>query len=481
VTPAAPGEAQRHPTRTLAALVAAATGFALAQTMIIPAIPGVIAEYGATPEHAAWLMTGFLLVAAITTPLVGRLGDMFGKDRLLRLALVLFGIGSLIAATADSMGQLVAGRCFQGLGGGVIPLSMAIVREQLPREKVGVGIGFIGATFGIGGGFGLVLAGALVDHASISWIFWAGALSTALSLAAVHRFVPASPDRSPAKVDWGGALLLGLGLGAVLVAISQGNLWGWGSGRVLGLVAGGFAVLALWVAYERRLREPLVDLGLLASRPVWTTNASAFALGFAMFGGFILVPQLVETPPSAGYGLGATATVAGLLLVPSSIVMLGAGPLAGRIGGRLPILIGCVAAGLGYAYLAVLHTSGFHIAAANALLGLGIGMSFAATANLIVEAAPRRQAGQAVAMNTILRMIGGALGGQVASAVVAAERLSSGVPAESGYVTAFALAAAATVVAFGVALLIPRRPRVEPPVAVAVATAPPLAAGARAA
>lgn len=456
MTPAPPEEARQHPSRTLAALVASATGFALAQTMVIPAIPAVIEQYGATPENATWLLTAFLLVAAVSTPLAGRLGDMFGKDRLLRLALVVFGIGSVIAATASSLEQLIAGRAFQGLGGAVIPLSMAIVREHLPREKVGVGIGLIGATFGIGGGFGLVIAGLIVDHASISWLFWLGAVSTAISLALVHRFVPESHDRSPARIDWGGAALLSVGLGAVLLGVSQGNAWGWTSGRVLGLVAFGLVVMGLFLAFERRQHEPLVDLELNATRPVWTTNLTAFAIGFAMFGGFVLVPQLVETPTAAGYGLGASATVAGLLLLPSSVVMLGAGPLAGRMGGRLPLLIGCLAAALGYLYLAVLHSSGFHIAAANALLGLGIGMSFAATANLIVNAAPREKVGQAVAMNTIVRMVGGAIGGQVAAAVVAAERLPSGIPVESGYTVAFGLAAAGTVVAFLVGLLIPK-------------------------
>jgi EmrB/QacA subfamily drug resistance transporter len=456
LTPAPPEEARQHPSRTLAALVASATGFALAQTLVIPAIPAVIEQYGASPEDATWLLTGFLLVAAVTTPLAGRLGDMFGKDRLLRLALIVFGIGSVIAATSDSLGQLIAGRCFQGLGGATIPLSMALVREHLPPEKVGAGIGLIGATFGIGGGFGLVLAGLIVDHASIAWLFWLGALSTAGSLLAVHKFVPASTDKSPARIDWGGAALLAVGLGAVLLAVSQGNAWGWSSGRVLGLIAGGLVVLALWIVFERHQREPLIDLELMARRPVWTTNLTAFAIGFAMFGGFVLVPQIVETPTAAGYGLGATATVAGLLLLPSSVVMLGAGPLAGRMGGRLPLLIGCLAAGMGYGYLALLHDSGFHIAAANALLGLGIGMSFAATANLIVAAAPRAQVGQAVAMNTIVRMVGGAIGGQVVAAVVAAERLPSGIPVESGYTVAFGLAAAGTLIAFLVGLLIPK-------------------------
>lgn len=471
MSPAAPGV---NPNRTLVALVTGATAFALAQTMVIPAIPAVMQQYGSSPENATWLLTAFLLFAAVSTPLAGRLGDMYGRDRLLVIALAIFGVGSLVAATAGSLPQLVAGRAIQGIGGGVIPLSMALVREHLPAHRVGLGIGLIGATFGIGGGFGLVIAGVIVDHASVTWIFWLGAITTALALFFVHRYVPRSTQRSPARLDIGGALLLSLALSAVLVAVSQGNAWGWGSPAVLGLLAAGFAVLVVWVAYERRQAEPLVDLELLSSRPVWTTNLTAFTLGFAMFGGFVLVPQLVQTPVASGYGLGASATVAGLLLLPSSIVMLFAGPLAGRMGGRRPLLIGCVAAVLGYAALAVAHTTAFEIVAANALLGLGIGMSFAATATLIVGAAPAAKTGQAIAMNTIIRMVGGAVGAQIVVAIIAADRMPSGLPAERGYTIAFGLAAAGAVVAVLVGLLIPRTRggRPQPPVA-----APPAGGG----
>jgi EmrB/QacA subfamily drug resistance transporter len=458
VSPAPP---HVDPNRTLVALVTGATAFALAQTMVIPAIPAVMQQYGASPENATWLLTAFLLFAAVATPLAGRLGDMYGRDRLLLACLTIFGIGSLVAATAGSLEQLVAGRAIQGIGGGVIPLSMALVREHLPADRVGAGIGFIGATFGIGGGFGLVIAGVIVDNASVTWIFWLGAITTALAIVFVNRFVPRSTERFPAKLDWAGAGLLSVALASVLLAVSQGNAWGWGSARVLGLLALGLAVGVAWLAFERRQDEPLVDLSLMAERPIWTTNLTAFTLGFAMFGGFVLVPQLVETPSEvAGYGLGASATVAGLLLLPSSIVMLFAGPIGGRMGGRKPLLLGCVAAALGYTWMAFLHDTGFEIAAANALLGLGIGMSFAATANLIVTAAPAAKTGQAVAMNTIIRMVGGAVGAQVVAAIVAAERLpGSGLPVESGYTVAFSLAALGALVALAVGFLIPGPPR----------------------
>src|ERR671928_1783407 len=289
---------------------------------------------GADPADATWLLTAFLLTSSVATPLLGRLGDMHGKERWLLISLAVFGIGSVVAALATSLPVMIVGRAIQGSGGAIFPLAIGIIRDEFPREKVATGIGTISAMFGIGGGVGLVVAGVFVDHVSVAWIFWLSALAAALAAFATWRFVPESPVRVSARIDWLGGVLMSLALLALLLAVSEGNAWGWTSGRVLGLFATAAALGVAWGRWEWRVVDPLVDLRLMRARPVWTTNLAALAIGFAMFGSFVLIPQLVQTPSAAGYGFGASVTASGLFLLPSSLVMLVAGPLSGRLGNR---------------------------------------------------------------------------------------------------------------------------------------------------
>ncbi len=453
---AAAGQAaapRQHYGLTLAVLVLAAMAYALSQTLVSPALPEIQRELHTSTTAVTYVFTAFLLTASVVTPIAGRLGDMFGKERVLVLTLVVFGAGSLIAALSHSIEVLIAGRAIQGAGGAIFPLSFGIIRDEFPPARVASGIGLISATFGIGGGAGLVLSGVIVDHLSYEWIFWLGLAVVSVAIVATRLFVPESPVKAPAKVDWGGAALLSAGLVAVLVGVSEGNSWGWGSARILGLFALGLAVLAAWVRYEHGHPQPLVDMGMLSRRAVLTPNLTGFLVGFGMFGSFILIPRFVQTPIDAGYGFGATVTQAGLFMLPSAGIMLVAGPLAGLIGGRfgskLPLLIGTSVAMTSFAFLALEHSERWSIYVGTSLLGLGIGFSFAAMANLVIEAVDQTQTGVATGINTIMRTIGGALGGQITASIVAGHVLANGLPAESGFTTAFAISA----VGLGVALL----------------------------
>jgi MFS family permease len=246
--------------------------------------------------------------------------------------------------------------------------------------------------------------------------------------------------------------------------VSEGNSWGWGSARVAGLVTIGIAVLVLWTRFELRAPDPLVDMKMMRLRGVWTANLTALLVGFGMFGAFLLLPQLVQLPVSSGYGFGASVTAAGLFLLPSSAAMLFAGPLAGvlanRVGGRVPLLLGVAIACVSFVLFAFAHGERWEIYIASALNGMGIGLSFAAMATLVVDAVPQAQTGIATGMNTIMRSIGGALGAQIAASIVSAHVGTDGIPAESGYTAAFVVSAIALVLAFLAGLLIPRR-RVE--------------------
>jgi MFS family permease len=328
----------------------------------------------------------------------------------------------------------------------------------------------ISATFGIGGGLGLVLAGVIVDHLPYEWIFWIALIVTVVAIVCTLLFVPESPIKVPAKIDWVGAVLLSVGLGALLLAISEGPSWGWTSGRTLGLFAVSVTAFIAWVRFELRVPVPLVDIRMMQRRAVWTTNVAAFLVGFGMFGSFILIPQFVQAPPGAGYGFNATVTEAGLILLPSTAVMLFAGPVAGWLGGRagsrLPLLMGTLLAAAAFTLIALAHDERWELYIGTALMGAGIGFAFAAMANLIVEAVDPTETGVATGMNTIMRTVGGALGGQISATIVTAHVIAgTNIAAESGYTAAFFLSAGVMVLAFGATLLVPVRVRVHTRVA----------------
>jgi EmrB/QacA subfamily drug resistance transporter len=457
---------RQHYGITLAVLATAALAYAVSQTMVAPALPAIQKDLHTTTTGVTWVLTIYLLTASIATPVLGRLGDMFGKERVLVLVLCMFAVGSLVAALSHSIGVLVAGRAIQGFAGAVFPLAFGIIRDEFPPERVAQGIGLISATFGIGGGVGLVAAGLIVDHLPYEWIFWIALIVTAMAIVATLLFVPESPIKVPAKIDWTGAALLAVGLGTLLLGISEAPRWGWTSGRVLGLFAVALVALVVWVRFELRVPAPLVDMRMMRRRAVWSTNLAALLVGFGMFGSFILIPQFVQAPPEAGYGFNATVTEAGLILLPSTAVMLFAGPIAGwlggRLGSRLPLLIGTVLAAVAFALIGFAHEHRWELYIGTALMGAGIGFAFAAMANLIVEAVDPTETGVATGMNTIMRTVGGSLGGQISATIVSAHVIAgTHIAKESGYTAAFFLSSAVMVLAFCATLLVPVRARVH--------------------
>jgi EmrB/QacA subfamily drug resistance transporter len=467
-------EAERqHYNVTLAILTVAGTAYALQQTMVIPALPTLQRDLHTTTTWVTWVLTVLLLVASVSTPVFGKLGDQYGKEQLLVISLVLFFIGCAGAAAAWNIWSLIFFRAFQGLGAAVFPLSFGIIRDEFPREKVGVGIGLISAVFGVGGGFGIVFSGLIVDNLSWRWLFIFGAIPVAIAAVLVHRFVPESPIKTPSRVDFLGALLLSVGLICLLVALTEGESWGWTSARVGGLFAGAALFLALWVGAELRVPEPMVDMRVFVQRQVLFTNICALITGFAMFGTFVLIPNFVETPRglAAGtarlvdYGFGASATKAGLYLLPSSIALLFAGPAAGLIGRRTgskwPLAAGMLLSGISAGMLALWHDEPWQVLAAMPVLGTGVGFAFAAMATLITEAVRPTETGIATGMNTVMRTVGGVIGGEVGAAILSAHLLGgTNVPAARGYEVAFAIAAIAAFVGVVMAVLVtPRRER----------------------
>ncbi len=455
--------ARQHHNVTLGILTLAGTAFSLQQTMVFPALPTFQADLDTSTAWATWVLTGFLVSAAVTTPILGRLGDQYGKERMLLVSLGLFLAGCIGAAAAWDIWSLIGFRVLSGAGGALFPLSFAIIRDEFPPERVKVGIGLLSAVFGVGGGFGIVLSGVIVDHVSWRWLFVLGSIPVAASIALVHRYVPESPVRSRSRVDVPGALLLAGALIALMLSLTEGERWGWTSVPVLGLAAASAVCFFLWGLVELRSSSPMVDMRMLAHRPVLLTNVATMVSGFALFSCFVLVPTFVQAPTSRGYGFGATATQAGLYLLPTSLAMLFSGPAAGllgrRFGSKWPLAGGMLIVSVAAFALAQAHDEPWHVVVASGALGVGVGFAFAAMVALIAENVDATEMGVATGMNTVVRMIGAVVGGQVGAALLTAQTIGdTSDPAESAFTTTFALSAVAALAASLVALAIVRKP-----------------------
>jgi EmrB/QacA subfamily drug resistance transporter len=450
-----------HYNVTFLFLALGALALAVSQSLVAPALREIQGDLGVSTTAVTWVLTAFLLSASVATPILGRLGDMFGKKRVLVIALMAVAVGTFVSAIASSLGLLVAGRVIQGLGGGIFPLSMSIIRDEFPRERVAGGIALISAILGVGGGLGIVLAGPIVDHLNYHWLFWFPFIVVTIAAIGVFLAVPESPIRTRGRVDWAGAVLLAGWLVALLLPISEGRTWGWTSPRVVGLFAAAAVLAAVWVVVEIRTREPLVDMRMMRLRGVWTTNATGVLLGAGMFGSFILIPQLVELPKSTGYGFGGSVTQGGLYLLPTTVMMVVFSVIAGRlvnsVGPRLPLILGTSVSVASFFVLAIAHSEPWEILLGTTLLGIGIGFAFSAMANQIVESVRSEQTGVATGMNTIMRTIGGSLGATVSAVILTSSLAADGLPKERGFTLAFAASAIALVGAVLAALAVPSR------------------------
>jgi EmrB/QacA subfamily drug resistance transporter len=451
-------EQRVHPNVILAVLSLAGLAYAVLSSAVIPALPTFQRTLHASETGSTWLLTGFLLSAAVGTAIIGRLGDMYGKERLLLWTLVTLAAGTLFAAVSNSLALLIAARVIQGVAGGIFPLAFSIARDEFPPDRVAGSIGLMSSILGVGGGCGLVVGGLIVEHLSWHWLFWIPLATTVLAAIATWRYIPESPLRSPGRVNWLAAALMSLGICGILIAIAQATVWGWGSARTLGLLAGGAAVCGLWVRVEVRSVEPLVDMAMMRIRGVWTTNLAAFLLGAGMYASFIVLPQFAQLPKSTGFGFGASVVVSSLYLLPSAFTMAALGSVAGRIarrfGSKLALVAGTAISALAFLWLYAAHRHPYDMVIGALLLGIGIGLAFSALGNLIVQAVPPSQTGVASGMNTVMRTLGGAVGGQI-SATFIADNTAHGHPALTGFTDTYLMATGFLVLCVLACLLVP--------------------------
>jgi EmrB/QacA subfamily drug resistance transporter len=444
---------------TFAVLAMGIGAFALLQSLVVPVLTTVQHQLHTSQDTVTWVLTAYLLSASIMTPILGRIGDMAGKKRVFVGALVALAAGSLLAALAPSIGVMIAARVIQGAGGGMIPVAFGIIRDEFPAEKVAGAVGVLAALTAVGAGLGIVLAGPIVDALSYRWLFWLPLILTVVAAVTAVLFVPESPVRTSGRISFLPAMLLSAWLVALLVALSEAPVWGWGSGRVIGLLIGAVVIGAGWVLSELRAATPLIDMKMMRRTAVWTNNLVALLIGVGMYATFAFLPEFVQTPTIAGYGFGASITKSGLMLLPSTITMfctgLFAGRLARRLGGKVLVIAGCLFGVGAMSILAFAHSQQWEIYLSTALMGIGFGLAFSAMSALIVVAVPPSQTGVASGMNANIRTIGGSVGSAVMASIVTSQLGASGLPKESGYTIGFAAMTGGLALAALAGLLIP--------------------------
>jgi EmrB/QacA subfamily drug resistance transporter len=459
-----------NPNIIMGVLSIAGLSYSLLSAAVLPALPRLQHDLHTSATGAAWVLTAFLLAAAVATAILGRLGDMYGKEKLLLLTLVILADSTLLAAVSKSLTMLIIARVLQGVAGGVFPLSFAIVRDEFPEDRVAGSIGFLSSVLGIGSGFGIVLGGVIVEHLNWHWLFWLPLGPTALAALATWWFIPESPVRTPGRVNWLAAFLVAAGTGAFMFGLSETTVWGWGAAKSILVIGGGLVVMALWVLVEVRSDHPLVDMSMMRIRAVWTTNLAAAMIGAGMFAAFIVIPQVAQAPKSTGYGYGASVVVSGFYLLPSTIAMATLGSLAGRItkafGSKAALLVGSMIVTVAFAFIWVQHSHPIDMYLMSGGMGFGMGLAYSAMANIIVQSVPSNQTGVAGGMNTVVRLLGGALGGQISATFIADHTAHGHLPGPTGYTMTYALSTVCLAICVLAALAVPgmrkRSPSIVP-------------------
>ncbi|MCG0283768.1 MFS transporter [Streptomyces sp. PSAA01] len=453
---------------TLGVVTAALFAYSTLETMLSPALPAIQHAVGASTSAIAWVFTGLLLAGAVSTPLVGRLGDIRDKRTVLLGVLAVVALGTLVAALATNVALLTAGQVLQGVGLSLVPLSVGIIRDTQPARRIAAGNGLIVGTAASSTAVGLVVAGPILEVLPYTWLYWIPFAVIVAAFVVAWAVVPSCPPARRGRIDSAGAVLLALGLALLLIGISRSSKVGWGSPLVLSLVVASVAVLGVFAAVELRTSEPLVDLRLLATRAVLLTCAVAFVVGFGTFAVFVLVPMLVELPKTTGYGLGGSALSTGLYLVPLGIVGTAVAPLTGRleraIGTRGVMLTGTTA--MVAAALVLLAAPGrpWLILISTALAGLTVGFGLTGAMNIVVATVPEDRTASVSGLAFVVKSVGGALGAQLGAVMLAGSTApETELPAWSGFRSAFLLAAAVSMAAVLLSIALPSRtPRVTP-------------------
>lgn len=447
----------------------AASGIVVAfmQTLVVPIVAGLPDLLDASPANASWAITATLLTSAVVTPVGGRLGDLYGKRPVFLISLAMLVVGSVIAAVGMTLPTVIVGRGIQGFAMGVIPLGISIMRDVLPPRQASNGIALMSTTLGMGGAIGLPVAAVVAQRAGPATLFWIAAGLGVLAFGVAWLLVPTGARGSSARFDVPGTVGLAIGLVCLLLAITKGTDWGWASPTTLGMFTAAALVLIAWTLFELRTRDPLVDIRSTANRPVLLTNLASVAIGFAMYASQLVLPQLLQSPTSTGYGMGLSMIEMGLCMVPGGLVMAVLSPVSGRLnyryGPRRSLTLGATVIAAAYGAGIVFSGTVTQIALVFVAIGAGIGLSYSAMPSLIMAHSLPSESGSANGVNTLMRSLGTSTSSAVMAAVLASDTTTVGalvVPAQASFQLAFGCSAVVALVA--VILALTTGPRVAP-------------------
>ncbi|MFF4271830.1 MFS transporter [Streptomyces sp. NPDC001536] len=462
--PAEAGTSSPKPNAVVAVLALAGIVVSLMQTLVIPIVPELPRLLDAPASDTAWAVTATLLAAAVATPVVGRLGDMFGKRRMLLLSIVLLVSGSLVCALADSLVPMIIGRALQGLAAAVVPLGISIMRDVLPAERLAGSTALMSASLGVGGALGLPAAAFIADNWDWHILFWTSAVLGAVAFLLVTLIIPESKVRTGGRFDLVGSLGLSAGLVSLLLTVSKGADWGWTSGTTLGLGVAAVVILLAWGFWELKAKQPLVDLRTTARPQVLFTNLASIALGFSMFAMSLVLPQLLQLPEQTGYGLGKSMLTVGLVLAPQGLVMMAMSAVSAAItkakGPKVTLMIGALIVAAGYALNIVLMSEVWHLVLVSCIIGGGVGFTYGAMPALIMGAVPESETAAANSLNTLMRSLGTSFASAIAGVILAQMTTDFGgyaLPSENGFKVVMAIGAGAALLAFAIASFIPKK------------------------
>ncbi|AXE79374.1 MFS transporter [Streptomyces atratus] len=447
----------------IATLAFAGIVAAIMQTLVTPLIAELPQILHTSSANAAWVITVTLLAGAVCVPVTGRLGDLLGKRRMLLACSVPLIVGSVVCALASSVVPMIIGRGLQGMGMGMVPLGIALLRDVVPAEKLSSSIALVSASMGIGGGLGLPIASAVAQYANWRVLFWGSAILAVAIATLIWFLIPDVPAGAKGqRFDAPGALGLGVGLVCLLLAVSKGAEWGWTSVTTLSLFIAAVVVLLAWGAWELRTRDPLVDLRTTARPRVLITNVASIFVGFGMYASMLIVPQLLQFPEATGYGLGQSMLAAGLWMAPGGVMMMIVSPFGGKLtdarGPKFTLICGVLVLAAGYGLSLVLMGSAWGLMLSLMVINSGVGLAYGSMPALIMGSVPLSETAAANGFNTLMRSLGTSIGAAVIGVVLSQMTTTTGgysFTSESGFRTGLIIGCGVALVAAAIALVIP--------------------------
>jgi MFS family permease len=455
-----------NPLLTLTVVVASVFAYKGLESVLSPAIPIIQESLQATEAQIAWVLTGVLLTGAVATPLIGRLADIRDKKTVLMWVLTIVGLGVAVSGLSISVLMLTVGQLLQGVGLGVVPLAFGIIRDTQSEKRVKSGNGAVIGFIYAGTAFAIVGSGLLVSVLPWRWLFSLPFATIVIIMIAAWRYIPSCPPVHHGSVDCKGAALLGGSLSAILIGITEAPQWGWLSVKFGTAVVISLALLVIFCIVELRSREPLVDLRVLATRPLAVSCLIYVVCGFSVNMCFLALPILSAQPVETGYGLAASAFTTSLILFPLGMAGAVAAPITGwldaHIGGRGTVLAAIFANGIAFVLLMIANGNIVFVICAAALVGASGGVALTQAMNIVTLTSPPGQIGAFSGLAFVVKAVGGTLGVQLAGSILTTGTQGGGSPDWSAFGVVFTMGIIVTIAAVLASVLLPRKVTANP-------------------